>query len=556
MSRWAQALASRDERELMGASLDEQIGRDHGIRVLDEFLNRVDWRPWEARYKDVMVGRPPVHPRLMCGAILYGLVKRIDSTRGLEEATRMRLDFQWLLEKRTVDHTTFSKFKKRFDGEIRDLFRAINREAARLSKATIEELVLDGTRLRADSDRCGARSAASLERRLGELEERLQAQLESMEDGAEEELEGRAALEAELQRLELQREKLERALEVARQRDEAKRAKDGAKATPVRVPVSDPDASILPNKEGGYAPNYTPVVAVDSKSGMIVASEVASGGAEAASVEPLISEAREVVEGELERTLFDSAFASGRNLERLAEQDVEVYAAGEAVPCDNPAIREDGTEAVDESLRDELPKRGGKLDRSAFLYEQDKDCYYCPMGRTLNYDKTIRRTDAQGERTEVREYRSANCEGCALRAQCLSRKAKVRCVGRDQYQPLREALAARTHSPAGRKIYARRAPVVEGSFGIIKSAMGIRRFTRRGLVKVRADWQWICAAFNVRKLLMARRPHPGTATPPGMRNMPDQGLLHNLRVLPRLPRALWAESLLCNGLRQYPLVAV
>ena len=78
MSRWAGARIGRTERELMGASLDEQIGADHGIRVLDEVLSSMDWGEWEAQYKETPAGRPPLHPRLMCGTILYGLIKRCE----------------------------------------------------------------------------------------------------------------------------------------------------------------------------------------------------------------------------------------------------------------------------------------------------------------------------------------------------------------------------------------------------------------------------------------------------------------------------------------------
>jgi hypothetical protein len=54
---------------------------------------------------------------------------------------------------------------------------------------------------------------------------------------------------------------------------------------------------------------------------------------------------------------------------------------------------------------------------------------------------------------------------------------------------------------AGREIYKKRAPVVEGIFGVIKHAMGVRRFLPRGLEKVRTEWTWVCTAFNLKKLL-------------------------------------------------------
>ena len=56
-------------------------------------------------------------------------------------------------------------------------------------------------------------------------------------------------------------------------------------------------------------------------------------------------------------------------------------------------------------------------------------------------------------------------------------------------------------TPAGQEVYKGRAPTVEGVFARIKQHMGIRRFLLRGLDKVRMEWSWVCAAYNL-KLLM------------------------------------------------------
>jgi transposase len=499
--KWAQARIGRTERELMSASLDERIGSDHGIRLLDGLLSELDWSEWEAAYERDGAGRPPIHPQQMCAALLYGLIKRIRSLRELEEATRVRLDFQWLLEGRAVDHTTFGTFKKRFDGKIGELFKQINRKAASLRGATIEEVVVDGSRMRADSDRHGARTARGLEGRLRQLDEHLAGALEQLEDCEGQVPAEREQLEKELRRIEAQREKLEVALEEARRRDDIKRAKDGAKATPVRVPVSDPDSHIMPNKEGGYAPNYTPVAAVESEHGLVVGAEIAEANAEAATLGGLLDEAAGLAEAEPKRILFDGGFASGSNLEELGQRGVEVYAGCGGNDEDNPALRSDGTKPVAEALLGKLPKRGGKFDRAAFLYDASKDCYYCPLGRLLSPYRKIKRRISDGSQVKVMEYRCSHCSDCPLAEQCLSGKAKVRSVGRDEYQDLRDELAEKMSTEQARQIYARRAPVVEGTFGTIKSALGIRRFSRRGMRKVRADWQWICAAFNLMKLM-------------------------------------------------------
>jgi transposase len=58
----------------------------------------------------------------------------------------------------------------------------------------------------------------------------------------------------------------------------------------------------------------------------------------------------------------------------------------------------------------------------------------------------------------------------------------------------------RLDSDVGRRLYRLRKMTVEPVFGIIKEAMGLRRFLLRGLTKVEGEWELICLAYNVRRL--------------------------------------------------------
>ena len=56
-------------------------------------------------------------------------------------------------------------------------------------------------------------------------------------------------------------------------------------------------------------------------------------------------------------------------------------------------------------------------------------------------------------------------------------------------------------SAAGRAVYRRQRETVEPRFGQIKHVLGVRRFLRRGLGRVRTEWSMICTAVNVGILL-------------------------------------------------------
>jgi transposase len=63
-----------------------------------------------------------------------------------------------------------------------------------------------------------------------------------------------------------------------------------------------------------------------------------------------------------------------------------------------------------------------------------------------------------------------------------------------------ERMRQRTATAAGRALYKLRQQTVEPVFGIIKEAMGLRRFSLRGHKKVSLEWDLVCLAYNVKRL--------------------------------------------------------
>ena len=67
-----------------------------------------------------------------------------------------------------------------------------------------------------------------------------------------------------------------------------------------------------------------------------------------------------------------------------------------------------------------------------------------------------------------------------------------------------QAMVHRLKTQAGRTIYALRKQTVEPVFGIIKSVMGFRQFSLRGLRKVTGEWTLVCLAWNVKRMAVLR----------------------------------------------------
>jgi hypothetical protein len=80
----------------------------------------------------------------------------------------------------------------------------------------------------------------------------------------------------------------------------------------------------------------------------------------------------------------------------------------------------------------------------------------------------------------------------------LKRKQPTSGEPADGSSPI-EKMEHRLRTPEGAALYAKRQHTVEPVFGTIKEARGYRRFTRRGLTAVQAEWQLITAAHNIIK---------------------------------------------------------
>jgi len=507
--RFATPKAPREQLVLFPQCLDQLVAEDAPVRTFAALLDEVDWSAWEQEYEGC--GQPPIHPRYLAGAILFGLLHKVRSTRELEEAACKHLDLIWLLEGFTPDHSTFAKFRQRHAQAIKDLQKQIAKVLVLKREEALLQLIIDGTRLRADSDRHGARTAHAIEMIISELERRMeelrrndeQAALETDDfEGVEQQEDKRetlARLDKQIAQLQKQRAKYQKALGIAHKRDARAQKHDGKKAKPVRVPVTDPESHVLPNKEGGYAPNYTPVATVESQTGAIVHADVLAGSDEAGAVVPALRAAEALTGQKPDAVLSDTNFASGEVLSALDAEDIAAYMpTRSASPPDNPALRPDPSTPVSEEARKRLPKHGRQFARTAFVYNPQADVYHCPMGHAL----TPYRQHKNKHGVPCTYYRCNACPDCPLASDCIKGKVSSRSITRDEHEPLREAAAQRMATTEGKAIYNKRAPVIEGAFGIIKLCFGIRRFFLRGHANVRTEWTWICTAFNLKKLLV------------------------------------------------------
>jgi transposase len=501
----------REQITLFATTLEDRIPEDHPVRLVDEILDRLKWADWEAEY-DSGHGQPPIHPKVLCKTLLFAMIRGIRSSRRIEYALKHSIDFMWLASGHTIDHSTLSIFRTKHPERLRDIYRQTVQHAVSLGAAKLSELCMDGTRTRADASRHRTWKAADVEKLIAELDRDFQERLGQMEaadtiDALFDDGQPADKLPSDLADMRNRREELDAILLKLREMeaDRKKQQNIDPKKNPAQLPKADLDARILPNKEGGYAPNFTPTIVTETTGGFIVGADVLIGNVEHLTLSSMVDAIAGDYGVEIDAMLADTAFSTGANIVAMEDRGVELLSPLNEVERDNnPADRPDPTEPVADEELDRLPinRQTKRFDKSAFVYNEANDCYHCPAGKTLHRSESETKQRSGGP-VKVTHYRCRDCAGCPLADRCRKdvNARSGRKVSRDEYEPARRRHRDRMSDPVAKTRYAKRLHFGETPFAVLKACFGLRRFLVRGHERVRMEWLWGCTAFNLKKLM-------------------------------------------------------
>jgi len=510
---WKKSPVLREQLALFPTSMENALPPDHPVRLLDEVLDSLDWSDWEKEYNGRAV-QPPIHPSLLCKVLLYAMIRRIRSSRQIEYALKFHVDFLWLASGMQVDHTTLSKFRKRHGKQVKEIFKQTVRKAVEMGVAKLSSLCIDGTRVLANASRSNTLTTKKVDQLVAEVERQMAEAMadldcgdthddlleDLLDDGGSED-----RLPESIADMQARKEQLEAIGEQLASMEEQRR-RDGVK-TPAQLPAADTDARVLPNKEGGYAPNYTPMVVTETTSGVIVASDVLIGNIEHTAMFPMIDTIEEDFGQTPETMMGDGAYCTGRNIDEAEQREIELLSnPPREDPADNPARRDDPTQPVAEEDLDRLPinRQTKRFDKRAFVYVEAEDRYYCPAGRPLHRDGTEQGRRA-GETIVLTKYICRECDGCSIFDRCRP-KPNAKCgrrITRDGYEPHNSRQSERMRKDDAKDRYKQRFHYGETQFAVIKTLFDFRRFLLRGREGVGTEWTWVSTAFNVMKLMRA-----------------------------------------------------
>lgn len=401
-------------------------------------------------------GRKAIHPRVLLGLIVYGMLLGQWSLRDLEKLARRDVGAWWLCGGLQPDHSTIGKFICLHAELLSEAyFVSLTRMLVKALRISSTDIAGDGTVIEA----CGSRWKSMKAEAVRQEAQRARQRAEKSPEDPQ------AARKAE---------ELEHAAQVAAQR-QAKAESKGKGKKGIEICVTEPDAVVQPKKDKTYRASYKPSTLVTEQ--RLIVAQALDPSSETAVVQPMLSQHQGIFGSFPSRMLLDAGFSSFEVLGLAVTLDVDLLC-----PSGNVAARD----------RWQKSSRQGKLAKRDFTYDEQTDTYVCPAGRRLSFQR--QEQDAQGR--NYRRYRGEHCGGCALREKCTE-SSHGRSLKRYEDEALKEAMAEVLRHPKARTRYRKRAGMAEPVFSVLIHRQGLRRFHRRGIHRARLEFALHCAAYNL-----------------------------------------------------------
>ena len=235
----------------------------------------------------------------------------------------------------------------------------------------------------------------------------------------------------------------------------------GSRSRAIDGAVTDLDARRMRTAHGRMTA-YNGQAMADGQSGILVAMDVTTGGADTPQLLPMLGEAEAMTGRQAEELVADGGYYWGPTSKRC-----RTSISRSTHPCSDRA----------------MPDSSWPIYASQFSYNPETDTYTCPEGQVISYVYT----SSSRSGSERRIYRGKTCGKCPVRSAC-TRNPRGRSIERMPWADAVDRHRAQMRTETARERMRRRRQLIEPVFGTIKEHLGLRRFLLRGLEGVRAEW--------------------------------------------------------------------
>ncbi len=261
--------ADREQLSWDLVDLESQLAVDHRARIVWAFVDGLDLSAFYARIgsREDTAGRPPPDPKIFLSVWLYATLENLGSARAVGRACERDIAFRWLCGGVSMNYHSLSDFRSAHGDLLDDLLTDSVCGLMAEGLVSLEEVVQDGTKVRAPAGRgsfVGRQGLEGYERAARARVHRLREELDrdpgvsdkrvrsSRERAAREVSERAARVRKTLDKLRKEKAKAAR----SNKKQEASRPERPASTT-------DPEARLMRFADGSVAAGYNVQFAAD-----------------------------------------------------------------------------------------------------------------------------------------------------------------------------------------------------------------------------------------------------------------------------------------------------
>ena len=465
MKRFIEA-EDRSQVSLLPECLDDFIGEDNPVRVVDAFVHELDLAAlgFEAA-RPADTGRPGYHPAVLLKIYIYGYLNRIQSSRRLEREAQRNVELMWLTGRLAPDFKTIADFRRDNGAGIRNVCRRFVLLCRELKLFCEAAVAIDGSKFKAVNSRDRNFTPAKVDKRQEQIKQSIDRYMAAL-DTADRTLSfvefgPRAAqLKAKLHTLREQMRRMDQVKETLKSQPDE------------QLSLTDPDArSMMSQAKGTGVVGYNVQVAVDAKHHLIVAHEVTNIGTDRSQLSKMALAARQAMGKKRLHAYADRGYFNSPEIKACHDAGIKAYV---------PKPMTSGA------------KFNGRFEKGDFIYIARDDEYQCPAGMRASYRFTSTENGLQ-----LRRYWSSDCPDCPLKSRCTT--SEYRRITRWEHEAVLEAMQRRLDRQPDAMTLRRR--TIEHVFGTLKHWMGATHFLTRRLVNVGTEMSLHVLAYNLKRVM-------------------------------------------------------
>lgn len=491
-------------------TLEELIGADHPVRVVNAVLDKVDITALTSQYK--AGGTSSYHPRMLLKVLVYAYINNIYSSRKIEEAVSNHIQYMWLAGMQKPDHNTINRFRsERLQKTLQPIFTQVVMLLCEEGLLNIKELYTDGTKMEAAANRYTFVWGKSIRTNKEKIKTQLNELWQYARRVAASEMDDTDPSGFDKIDAEKVQQTIDKINEALKDKPVDKQVKQklnyAARNWPSNLKKyeqqeqllgdnrnsyskTDTDATFMRMKEdhmknGQLKPAYN--VQLSTNNQYIASYSIHQNTTDTNTLKEHITEHIKNYKQKPSNITADAGYGSEENYQWLEDKKITAY------------IKHNQFDRMQNAtIRSKAPFAADKLQ-----YDEKKDQYICPIGEPMQHTGWYIRETKNGYAQVIDTYKAKNCEGCFLKEICHHGQGDRIIEAANNYRRLKSKAEQRLKTKRGIEKRKKRACDVEPVFANIKHNHNFKRFMLRGIDKVTIETGLLALAHNLRKKMAA-----------------------------------------------------